>query len=156
MYCKKCGQQIDDGANFCEHCGADQRPAPEAQPAAAEWQPSNPEAQPAAAEWQPSNPGAEGGYQPAFSTLPEQGQVKGTAYLVWSILVTLFCCLPLGIPAIVFAAKIDSCNARGDYTAAAEAARKSKNFSIWGAVLSLVLGLISSFLAVMVGLEGLM
>ena len=122
MFCKKCGQQIDDGANFCEYCGADQRPAPEAEPEASVWQPSQPE---------PNS-------QPLYNTLPEAGGVKGTAYIVWSILVTLFCCLPLGIPAIVFAAKIDNCNAQGDFAGAAENARKSKNFMIWGAVLSVV------------------
>ena len=62
--------------------------------------------------------------------------------MVWSILVTIFCCLPLGIPAIVFAAKIDNCNAQGDFAGAAENARKSKNFMIWGAVLSVVFTII--------------
>ncbi len=118
MFCKRCGQQIDDSATFCEHCGADQRPAPEAQG----YQPQ-PEVQPA---W----------------TAPAAPQVKGTTYLVWSILVTIFCCLPLGIPAIVFAAKIDNCNARGDFNGAAENARKAKLFCIWGAVLTVVLAIL--------------
>ncbi len=128
MFCKKCGMQIDDNAFFCEHCGADQRPAANAQPEAAVWQPSQPEY---SAEPQQ-------GYQPVYNTMPGAEPVKGTAYLVWSILVTLFCCLPLGIPAIIFAAKIDNCNAQGDFGGAAENARKAKNFCIWGAVLSVV------------------
>ena len=122
MFCKKCGMQIDDSARFCEHCGAEQHPAAEPQPQAAAWQPDEPQQ----------------AYQPVYTPLPDAAPVKGTAYLVWSILVTLFCCMPLGIPAIVFAAKIDNCNARGDFAAAAENARKAKNFCIWGAVVSVV------------------
>ena len=122
MFCKRCGMQIDDTASFCEHCGADQRPAVNPQPDAAGYQPSQP--------WQP-----EGNTMPGAVT-------KSTPYLVWSILVTIFCCLPLGVPAIVFAAKIDNCNAQGDFAGAAENARKSKNFMIWGAVLSVVFTII--------------
>jgi len=122
MFCKKCGMQIDDSASFCEHCGADQRPAAEPVYEAPSYQPSEPQQD----------------YQPVYNTAPAAEPVKGTAYLVWSILVTIFCCLPLGVPAIVFAAKIDNCNAQGDYAGAAENARKAKNFCIWGAVLSAV------------------
>lgn len=134
MYCKKCGQQIDDSATFCEHCGADQRPAPEA-PA---YQP-----QPQPTAWEPNGYSAPVGAEP----------VKGTSYLVWSILVTIFCCLPLGIPAIVYAAKIDSCNARGDFYAAAEAARKAKSFCIWGAVLTVVFAILYFVFFALVGLD---
>lgn len=24
MFCKNCGQELDEGSNFCSHCGADQ------------------------------------------------------------------------------------------------------------------------------------
>jgi len=49
-------------------------------------------------------------------------------YLVQSILVTLCCCLPAGIAAIVFAAQVNSKHAAGDY-AGAQAA--SKNAKMW-------------------------
>ncbi len=45
-------------------------------------------------------------------------------YLWQSIVVTLLCCLPFGIVAIIFAAKVDGLVAAGDY-AGAEAASKS-------------------------------
>ena len=125
MFCKKCGLQIDDTASFCEHCGADQRPAA-SQPQATGYFPGEP---------QPS-------WQPNHTTMPGGAPTKSAPYLVWSILFTVFCCLPLGIPAIVFAAKIDSCNARGDFAAAAQNARRSKQFMIWGGVLSVVLVLL--------------
>jgi len=49
-------------------------------------------------------------------------------YLVQSILVTLFCCLPLGIPAIVFAAQVNGKIQSGDITGALAA---SKNAKLW-------------------------
>ena len=39
-------------------------------------------------------------------------------YLVQAILVTIFCCLPFGIVAIVFAAQVNSALAAGNYEAA--------------------------------------
>ncbi|MGL5683790.1 MAG: CD225/dispanin family protein [Marinifilaceae bacterium] len=36
-------------------------------------------------------------------------------WLLESILVTLFCCLPLGVVGIIYAAKVDTAYSRGDY-----------------------------------------
>jgi hypothetical protein len=44
-------------------------------------------------------------------------------WLVESILVTLFCCLPFGIAGIVFASQVSSNWARGDYAAALQASK---------------------------------
>ena len=62
-------------------------------------------------------------------------------YLVQSILVTIFCCWPLGIPAIVFAAKVDGLVAQGDIAGAMDASRKAKTWSwvSFGAGLTVVL-----------------
>lgn len=62
-------------------------------------------------------------------------------YLVQSILVTLFCCLPLGIAAIVFAAQVNSKVAAGDIRGAMEASRKARTFCWWslGATVGLTL-----------------
>lgn len=66
-------------------------------------------------------------------------------YLVWAILATLFCCLPLGIVAIVYAAKVDGLAAAGQYAQAQEAANKAKwwtlasVFSLFGMVMLYVL-----------------
>ena len=54
--------------------------------------------------------------------------------LVWAILTTLFCCLPLGIVSIVFASKVDGLRAAGDIAGAWEASRKAKTWAIWSAV----------------------
>jgi len=48
--------------------------------------------------------------------------------LVWAILVTLFCCWPAGIVAIVYAAQVDGLVARGDI---AEARQAASNAATW-------------------------
>jgi len=47
-------------------------------------------------------------------------------YLAQSIIVTLCCCLPVGIPAIVYASRIDNLMRMGQYTEAQECSRKAK------------------------------
>lgn len=49
-------------------------------------------------------------------------------YLIPSIIATICCCLPFGIPAIVFSAQANGKRQAGDYTGALESARKAK---IW-------------------------
>ena len=73
-------------------------------------------------------------YQPNYA----QGQppVKPDNYLVWAILSTIFCCLPLGIVSIVFSAKVDDLYHQGDYYGAQDASRKAKNWALWGAIIS--------------------
>ena len=53
---------------------------------------------------------------------------KVTNYLVPAILCTIFCCLPFGIPAIIFAAQVNTKLAAGDVEGATEASKKAK---IW-------------------------
>jgi hypothetical protein len=52
-------------------------------------------------------------------------------YLAQAILVTLLCCLPLGIPAIVFAAQVNGKIQAGDIAGAQEASRKAKLWCWW-------------------------
>jgi hypothetical protein len=49
-------------------------------------------------------------------------------YLVFAILVTVFCCIPAGIPAIVYAAQVNGKLQAGDYVGAQQA---SKNAKTW-------------------------
>ncbi|WP_034221353.1 CD225/dispanin family protein [Arenimonas donghaensis] len=60
-------------------------------------------------------------------------------HLVWAILVTLFCCLPGGIVAIVYAAQVDGKAAAGDY---AGAQQSSDNAKLW-CWISLGVGLVA-------------
>ncbi|MFD0895150.1 CD225/dispanin family protein [Luteolibacter ambystomatis] len=50
-------------------------------------------------------------------------------YLWQSIVVTILCCWPLGIPAIVFAAKVDGLKARGDIAGALAASKNAKTWT---------------------------
>jgi O-antigen/teichoic acid export membrane protein len=59
-------------------------------------------------------------------------------YLALSILVTIFCCWPLGIPAIVYAAKVNGLVAQGDYEAARSASRTAKTLCIVNIILTLI------------------
>jgi hypothetical protein len=49
-------------------------------------------------------------------------------YLVQSILVTLFCCLPFGIVAIIYAAQVNTKLQAGDYDGAAQASKMAKTW----------------------------
>jgi hypothetical protein len=71
----------------------------------------------------------------------EQPPARPNNCLVWSILSTLFCCLPFGIPAIVFACQVDGKFAQGDYEGAAASAKKAKTWCwiAFGSGLALIL-----------------
>jgi len=60
---------------------------------------------------------------PASATPPPS---KPDNHLVWAILATLFCCMPFGIAAIVFAAQVDSKYSGGDYAGAQQSADRAK------------------------------
>jgi hypothetical protein len=55
-------------------------------------------------------------------------------YLVESILVTLFCCMPLGIVGIVFASQVNSKYDVGDYEGAEKASADAKKYMTWGLI----------------------
>ncbi|MCM1517027.1 MAG: CD225/dispanin family protein [Pseudoflavonifractor sp.] len=61
--------------------------------------------------------------QPAYTAAQQQPVVQPKSWLVESILVTLFCCLPFGIVGIVKAAETNSAISRGDFAAAEASSR---------------------------------
>jgi hypothetical protein len=54
--------------------------------------------------------------------------VEVQSYLLHSILVTVLCCMPLGVPAIVCAVKARNKAAMGDYEGAVAASDKAKTW----------------------------
>jgi hypothetical protein len=72
---------------------------------------------------------------------------------VWGILSTIFCCLPLGIASIVFAAQVDGKWASGDYAGAREASEKAKRFAMIAAGVGVGLGVLFFILGMMGGSE---
>lgn len=67
---------------------------------------------------------------------------KPDNWLVWSILSTLFCCLPFGVVAIVYSAQVDSQWYRGEHERAINSARKAKNFTIASVICSIVVWIV--------------
>jgi hypothetical protein len=69
--------------------------------------------------------------QTPLQETPATQAVGGTPpanYLVWAILTTIFCCLPLGIVSIVYAAQVNSKWQAGDLEGAL---KSSKNAKLW-------------------------
>lgn len=73
---------------------------------------------------------------------PRVAAPKVANHLVWAILTTIFCCLPFGIVAIVYAAQVDGKIAAGDYVGAVETSRKAKTWCWVSFAVGLIGGLI--------------
>lgn len=75
------------------------------------------------------------------NNVPEK-QINWVPYLVLSIISTVCCCLPFGIVAIVYSAKINSAMSAGDYAAAEKA---SKTARIW-IIVAFIVGIVATVL----------
>ena len=109
-FCTQCGHAVPDNCSYCTNCGA---PLATAQPQ----------------------------YQFNFGNPQPQQQPVGPKpnnFLVWSILVTIFCCLPLGIWCIVCSSKVNKEWDRGNYVGAKEASSKAKTWIIVSAIIGLI------------------
>lgn len=113
MNCPNCGTSNLDTASICVNCGKPLAGGP-----AHSYTPPPP-APPSS--YTPPRPPGGGTYgAPAGEPIPN--------YLVQSIIVTLCCCLPLGVVAIIFAAQVNSKLAAGDLAGARDASAKAKMF----------------------------
>ncbi len=127
--------------------------------------PPDPNEPPPPPDWSQPSPGQPpyGGQQPAGGQpqygQPQYGQPYGAPYgqpgtpppnyLVWAILTLIFCCWPLSIASIVFAAQVNGKYSAGDLTGAQESSRKAKQFALWSAIAACVLyGLLIALLVV--------
>ena len=87
--------------------------------------------QPQQSQQQPYQAQQQGYQQPRAPMRPENN-------MLWGILCTVFCCLPLGIIAIVFSNKVNTLYDSGDYSGAQEAADNAKKYAVMGAICGLV------------------
>ena len=86
--------------------------------------------------------------------IPPGGGTPPKNWLVESILITIFCCLPFGIVAIINAANVNSRLALGDYAGAQEAsvnAGKWVKYGLIGGVLQVVVPI---FVVFVMGIGG--
>ncbi len=72
----------------------------------------------------------------------ETNQERPKNYLVESILVTIFCCLPLGIVGIVHASKVNSAFDTGNIEEANKASADAKKWTKIGFISGLVVGVL--------------
>ena len=73
---------------------------------------------------------------------------KVTSHLIDAVIVTLCCCFPLGIVAIVYAAQVNSKLAAGDYEGAVKASKSAEKW-VWAAVACGLIALVVQLFAVL-------
>jgi len=66
-------------------------------------------------------------------------------------IISILCCLPLGIPAIIFATQVNNKAAAGDIAGAQESAKKAKMFAMIGIGLWLLLVVIYLIIILLFG-----
>lgn len=104
MYCTHCGTRNEDAANHCIQCGHSLRQLGTGYPPPT--------------------------YQPPITPPPQYVQPGSVPnYLAQAILVTLFCCLPFGIVAIVYAAQVNGKLSVGDVQGALHSSSQAKLFA---------------------------
>ena len=96
--------------------------------------------QPATAKY---NTATEGDRQTPPPPMPQN-------YLLWSILATIFCCLPLGIVSIIFSAQVSGKYFAGDY----EGARRASRYAQYWIIASIVVGVVTATLYIPLSLLG--
>ncbi|AVI50741.1 hypothetical protein C5O00_05965 [Pukyongia salina] len=74
--------------------------------------------------------------------------------LVWAIICTVLCCLPLGIVAIIKSTKVKELWLQGDHAGAQKAADDAKKYSIWGMVAGGVVVILYIIFVVVLGVAG--
>ncbi|MGC4005869.1 MAG: CD225/dispanin family protein [Pirellulales bacterium] len=122
MFCHNCGAENPNTATRCSKCGAS--PAGSVNPYASS----------------------------SFSASQAGNQYGGVPtgcppnYLVHSILITVLCCLPFGVVALVYAAQVESKWSSGDYAGAMSASNSAKlwcqiAFGGWCLLILLYLGI---------------
>jgi hypothetical protein len=90
---------------------------------------------------QPPPPPPQPGYPPQQPAAPAPNN-----YLVWSILATLFCCLPFGIVAIVKSSQVNGLWAQGRYAEAQASAESAKKWVMWSVVAWVIVAIIYGIL----------
>lgn len=123
MFCPQCGAKNDQDSRHCSQCGT----------ALGEPVLTPPQVP------QPPPPGAQP-YYPPPPNVPGGPMVAGTVpnYMTQAIMVTLFCCIPLGIVGIFKANEVNKRLAANDYAGALAASNSARQILWWGVGVGLV------------------
>ena len=78
---------------------------------------------------------------------PPVPPVKPKNYMTQSVMVTVLCCLPLGIPAIVYSSQVNGKYASGDFAGAQAASSRANKFGIGAFVCGLIFAAIWAVMA---------
>lgn len=87
-------------------------------------------------------------------TPPTPPTPKPENWLIWAILSTVLCCLPLGVVSIIYATKVDNLWNSGQQEEAIKASNMARLFfflALGGGVLALIIGFISGLASMMFG-----
>ena len=79
-----------------------------------------------------------GGAQHFHAATNTGGGIKPDNYLVFAIISTILCCLPLGIVSIIHSTKVDNLWNAGQYDEAKRASRQAKQFAIYAAIAAII------------------
>ncbi len=88
-----------------------------------------------------TQPNPQAGFQPQEPTGQTPEKMPST-YLVWSVIMTILCCLPAGVVAIIFSCQVSSKFYAGDFAGAMQASERAQ---IW-IIVSFVLGVMANTL----------
>lgn len=125
MFCPQCGANNADNAMVCVQCGRNLQPGVPAVPL------------------------------PVTGVVLPPGAAPPQNYLVFAILATVLCCIPAGIPAIIYAAQVNGKLQQGDLAGAKVASDNAKMWCWISFGLGLGVIVISVILAMVGALSGL-
>lgn len=133
MFCPKCGNPLPANARFCSLCGVAVRsnvsPGMESPLGASSFETSGA----SGTFYDSSNPYAEPSPSDPYAPSDWSDAANVPDYLIWNVLSTLFCCMPIGIAGIIFSIQTNSAKTRGDFEAAARHSSTAKTLLIVGA-----------------------
>ena len=149
MFCRNCGNQVADNAAFCPVCNNNLQGTGDSSAGQQQYQQQYQQPYQQQYQQQYQQP-----YQQQYQQPYQQQSFVGAApknYLVESILVTLCCCLPFGIVAIIYASKVSNLVAQGDLNGAYDAAKQAKMWCCIGLGVGIVVNCLSVLIQVCAG-----
>jgi hypothetical protein len=139
MFCAGCGTNLKTTDQYCFQCGRETGPAGKATRVEAFATGPLPVPPPSAADPAPG---------PVRRAVSMARQIP--SYLPQAIVVTLFCCMPLGLVSVVYASQVSGKLQAGDERGAMRSSDHAKNWA-WA---SLIVGLVAYFIGFLAGLLG--